>query len=719
MATADEILATMAEEAAATDQMAEVCTIDRCTRAVTIPEALRIVGVETDKDVTRRHFKVLCSYRGTNLSTFRIRIHFMNANKEKDIYYVTDAAQDGEYLTFSWVISRNATKYKGRLQFIACMVCDGGTDEEREWNSTLGEFTVLEGLEVELTDGEEEQARDAITQLLAVIDARESEAVEAVRAAGAETIASIPKDYTALHNNVVYNANNIAALRNDVYTRNLYNVTTVTNGKAIDGGGNVYDAPGYTLSDYIPVQSGKSLYFSVDGAGVQCQFVHQFDAAGKLISNLLYVDNPYIVPDGVASIRVTTNDYYINRDKFQIEYDGVTEYIQHETKNDALKAEVQTELGSASDACAIPVEWLEGMFITTGGVRTEYATSRIAYIRDMKPHIGKTLKVKTYAYGSMAYIITDANWNTLLTGTSGNPTNSNAEWEFEVTIPENAGRMQVSYDYTHGVEFEMYEKTSVWDVIASMKPSVENPLRVIRDDPGLLSCFFEVGCIGNSLASGIAVYKDETGNVVVDSVNRYEHSWGQYLARMTGNKYYNWSAGGMRTDTWLASRFATECFDGQHLCQAYIIGLAQNDYNHSKTVGTAADIDTADYNNNADTFYGRYAKIIQRIKEVQPKAKIFVITDPWENVETAGYNAAIRHMATAFANVYVMDMHAHWSAAPCAAFLENNKRYGHYNAVGYYTIAKMIMTYIDWIMQRQWQDFREIENIGTDWYYYE
>ena len=224
MATADEILATMAEEAAATDQTAEVCTIDRCTRAVTIPEALRIVGVETDKDVTRRHFKVLCSYRGTNLSTFRIRIHFMNANKEKDIYYVKDAAQDGEYLSFSWVISRKATKYKGKLKFIACMVCDGGTDEEREWNSTLGEFTVLEGLEVELTDGEEEQARDAITQLLAVIDARESEAVEtvsaegaaqvaAVRATGAQqeasiaakgaaTLETIPDDYATLHNNV-------------------------------------------------------------------------------------------------------------------------------------------------------------------------------------------------------------------------------------------------------------------------------------------------------------------------------------------------------------------------------------------------------------------------------------------------------------------------------------------------------------------------------------
>ncbi len=185
MATADEILATMAEEEAANEQAAEVCTIDRCTRAVTIPEALRIVGVETDKDVTRRDFKVLCSYRGTDLSTFRIRIHFRNANKETDFYPVTDAKQEGDYLTFSWVISRKAMKYKGKLQFIACMVCDGGTDEEREWNSALGEFTVLEGLEVgELTEDEEEQVGNVVAELLELISAEGETQVAAVQAAG-------------------------------------------------------------------------------------------------------------------------------------------------------------------------------------------------------------------------------------------------------------------------------------------------------------------------------------------------------------------------------------------------------------------------------------------------------------------------------------------------------------------------------------------------------
>lgn len=228
MATAEEILSTMAEETAGQAVEAEACTIDRCTRAVGIPADLKIVGVETDKDVTRREFKVLCSYRGTDLSTFGIRIHFMNANKEKDAYIVTDAAKDGEYLSFSWLMSRKALKYKGKLQFAVCMICEGGTDSEREWNSTLGEFQVLEGLEVDFNEEEEEEARDVLAQLLSLVDAQKDTAIAAVKAEGtaqvsavdaagaqqraaievkgAATLATIPEDYAATYNRAINSA---------------------------------------------------------------------------------------------------------------------------------------------------------------------------------------------------------------------------------------------------------------------------------------------------------------------------------------------------------------------------------------------------------------------------------------------------------------------------------------------------------------------------------
>ena len=263
-------------------------------------------------------------------------------------------------------------------------------------------------------------------------------------------------------------------------------------------------------------------------------------------------------------------------------------------------------------------------------------------------------------------------------------------------------------------------RVSALEDIVNPEPTT-SPLAVIEKYPSFISCFMNVGCIGDSLASGVAVSKNAAGEIIVDSENRYQYSWGQYLARMTGNEYYNWSRGGLRTDTWLTSDYAEACYDGEHLCQAYIIGLGQNDNNHSKgaDLGTASDIDIADYHNNNNTFYGRYAKIIQKIQEITPKAKIFVITDPNDSVNANGYNTAIRDIAGMFNNVYLIDMRAYMNTAPCAALLQSQMRYGHFNAVGYFLIAKMLMTYIDYIIEHNSDDFREIENIGTEYHWYD
>lgn len=244
----------------------------------------------------------------------------------------------------------------------------------------------------------------------------------------------------------------------------------------------------------------------------------------------------------------------------------------------------------------------------------------------------------------------------------------------------------------------------------------ENPLEQIRSDSGLLSVFRHVGCIGDSLASGEAVYKKDDGTT--GGRDLFEFSWGQYLARMTGNTYYNWSRGGLRCDTFLTSSMAAECFDGDHKCEAYIIGLGQNERNKSYPVGNAADINLEDYGKNAATYYGNYGKIIQKIKELQPKAKIFVLTDPLSAVEATGYNAAVREIAEMFDNVYLVDLYTYGSPLYSSGFLMKQKRGGHFNAVGYYICALIIATYIDWIIKKYPEEFREVEFIGTNDRYY-
>jgi len=333
MATANEILATMAEEAAANEQAVEVCTIDRCTRAVAIPEALRIVGVESDNNVTRRVFKVACAYRGTDLSTFGIRINFMNANQEKDVYIVTDARREGDHLVFTWVLSRKALRYKGKLQFIACMVCDGGTDDEREWNSTLGEFSVLEGLEVELTGGEVYQTRDVLDQLLALVVDQKDEALAAVSAAGAaqervieakgaEILAIIPEDYTAL-------SNDVAALTEDIGNLN-YPITYIEN-QYVNINGVVATHGDYITTDYIPLESALKIKYSGIAVSPNCAVIYQFDknkapvkplligegTSTPLAGEVLAVGEGYVVVSkyikNEATIEAATNDVLKNK----------------------------------------------------------------------------------------------------------------------------------------------------------------------------------------------------------------------------------------------------------------------------------------------------------------------------------------------------------------------------------------------------------------------
>ena len=186
------------------------------------------------------------------------------------------------------------------------------------------------------------------------------------------------------------------------------------------------------------------------------------------------------------------------------------------------------------------------------------------------------------------------------------------------------------------------------------------------------------------------------------------------MARFAGITCYNFSRGGLTTKTWWGSTAYDLCFDGQHKCEAYIIALGVNDAIAQMTVGSSSDIDLSDYTQNADSYYGNYGKIIQKIQELQPKAKIFVMTNP-EAAENDGYNSAVRDMATIFDNVYIIDLRLYGRELFMSGQIRACHRNGHYNAVGYKLISKIISTYIDWIVSHNLTEFNQVELIGTDW----
>lgn len=152
----------------------EYLEINDITRMINVPKNL-VLGVMEDKNVKRVYFK--CKRivgDNVDLSKHQIYIKYVNALdrtgerleiNEPGIYHCEDVSNQGNYITFSWLLSENVFKSRG---FVAFSI--NATDGERtRWNTFPAIGTVL----ITITGGlQEVQERypDIITQLLNRMD---------------------------------------------------------------------------------------------------------------------------------------------------------------------------------------------------------------------------------------------------------------------------------------------------------------------------------------------------------------------------------------------------------------------------------------------------------------------------------------------------------------------------------------------------------------------
>lgn len=191
------------------------------TRQFNIPGADLVFGVTDDSDVERKHFQ--CPrYVGDNLDLAAcfIRINYRNANGKMDFYLVDDLEISGDNITFSWLLSPRVTEYRGQVKFVMCAV---GPDLKLKWHTTQGTGQVMEGLEPD-NSHVESQTADVVAQLIAMVGEQTAEvervggeqvasvrsaaesarmaAVNEIEAKRANSLASIPNDYTTLSGTV-------------------------------------------------------------------------------------------------------------------------------------------------------------------------------------------------------------------------------------------------------------------------------------------------------------------------------------------------------------------------------------------------------------------------------------------------------------------------------------------------------------------------------------
>ena len=257
---------------------------------------------------------------------------------------------------------------------------------------------------------------------------------------------------------------------------------------------------------------------------------------------------------------------------------------------------------------------------------------------------------------------------------------------------------------------------------AFYKKDGEKPLDNLVSDGGCAGIFMTIGCIGDSLSSGELESKDEEN--IVGYHDFYEYSWGQYMARTLGNKVYNFSKGGMTAKEFY-NDFAGKCgvFQKENLCQCYVIALGVNDLTRGYEIGDPDKISVSERKNPEDeSILSYYAAIIRTLKSKQPDAKFFLMTIPYsdgkpeERIKREDELAnAIRILAEKTSNTYLLDFRKY---AP--VFDEKFREtffLGHMTAAGYLLYSKMVMSYIDYIIRNNHEDFARAGFIGTPYKY--
>lgn len=163
-------------------------------RTMSIPEKVSILGVESDESVNRLKFRLPRYYCDLDLGEFNIYVNYLNGRTE-DIYVVTDKKTTDDYVEFSWLVGRNASKNKGYTKFVLCLKKSGSDGTViKEFNTTVHKLEVLEGLETEVDPSlitQNKDLNDLIDQIKIMIDLE-----------GEKVISNLPKDYRELINEV-------------------------------------------------------------------------------------------------------------------------------------------------------------------------------------------------------------------------------------------------------------------------------------------------------------------------------------------------------------------------------------------------------------------------------------------------------------------------------------------------------------------------------------
>lgn len=401
-------------------------------------------------------------------------------------------------------------------------------------------------------------------------------------------------------------------------------------GRAIDNAGTVNVNSLTDASDFIPVYPNTQI------------LMHKVDS-GSLLGCVFYDKNKAFVSKYSDTTGITINiETTVPSDAYYLRVTartGVIPYIEYQDIFNGYILPAKNLSTSLDEQIQIPkpeITIISSKYIAAAdGTENDQATYDCTDFISVMPNT--VIHVLNGVYGNIVggaiYDINKVYLNKI-DGVSG------SHIDVKLEIPSNAYyiRYSVLHNGVPGVTYDLFN-----DYIL---PGYQNKKNFFG-----MQLFEKIGVIGDSISVGWA--KDKNGN---NSRRNTGISWVQQMARRLGATAYNLGASGVNPITWFDSAFdgAAYCYN-QYLsateCDLYIIGLGLN----GGTLGTTADINESDYTQNAATFYGQYARIIQMINNDHPNAIVMCLTEPTTRISE--YDQAVRNICgLSYINAELVDL---------------------------------------------------------------
>lgn len=501
---------------------------------------------------------------------------------------------------------------------------------------------------------------------------------------------------TGINNGTVHESSFTTNLKESTILKDISTNHNV--GKFINDNGVLVDNVSFTYSDLFDIPAFQTLHIRARGYLQNISMI------------AIYDDNNNYIGDKVLSIDSTERDYkYTNNTSTtlhaRVSYANntlVDLYLSNENNKDL--SNLNENVGLYLNYKNIVPTFVQNHFIDKYGAISENRS--FEYSNPIELKTNETIRFYGEGYLDAVSLISICNED----NTSRTP----------VVISTDSNANYFEYTALTDIYVCLCSMINVFNncIIYNKKDSDKNNI----PNTSFISSFLKLGVIGDSLASGETVYRDSS--LIQHFIDNYDISWGQYLARKYGNTVINFSTGGLSTRTWLTSNYGlTKALLPENLCTGYIIGLGVNDSYHlgQDYLGTISDI-KQDYNENPDTFYGNYGKIIGNIKSITKNAKIFILTMPNEiNVSQTklNYNQAIRNIANHYGptnNVFLIDLaNLYVDEFAPNSFISNCERGGHYNSIAYNYMGDLLAKAISEYMYNNYSYFTEVEYINTDY----